>query len=250
MAAQEGSSWFGSLFGGSSKPPEPDHIKDTLLPPDPKITQLSESDRNREATKRTLQNAIDALKSQQVLWVKKRDMFLAEARKLAKEGRKEESRTAFRKASMLDGALKENQNSQCSLEMQLTDIEKMEVNNVVINAFKDTSKFMKESKKDTAKVDQVQDLMMNMTVYQAEREMVSDMITTTMDTEIEDPDEMYDQWIKEEEQSMERDTNKGKSKSQSSTGIRVDDNGPIHKKTKNKISAKKPDKLKALADDM
>jgi hypothetical protein len=251
-------SWFRSLtetVAGwmSSSNEDPSQTRDTLIPPETKVKddKTMDNERKREQTKQKLNETIARLQKQESDLVSKHSSHEALVKKLIAAGRLEEAKTVHKKAHMYKAYIAKNRAHQCAATKRLLDLESMEVDDMLIHAFKDTSTYMREANKSAVKPDQVQNIMLDLTENQAEAEMVSEMIAATTDLDLDDGEEEFEAWVKEsaaesksEPQSQTKSKNKGKGEY-----VALEQKQGKKGSKKNRPS-KERDQMQAIAQDM
>lgn len=226
---------------GPSSATEEQQGHDPLAVADARDQKTIDAERRRETTKRQLRDVIAKLQQQEVELCKARDVHMAEATRHRAAKRMEEAKTAFQRASLYKTRLTKNRANQCAATKRLLDIDSMEVDGLLISAFRDTSKFMRESNKDSVRPEQVQDIMLDLTEQQAEQEMVSEIISTATDMGDDTGEQDVDAWLKETAEVP-------------SSSHEVTDRTPVERKgdkrNKGKGKAREYEQLRAIADDM
>jgi hypothetical protein len=193
-----------SLFFGDSvesRGYDPMKARDPMSfeePLDEEAIKKLEEARKREAIKQKLRDVIERLKEKEAMLIRRYEEEDRNAQTFARQGKKQSAVSAFQKRNLYRKNIEKIRKEQIAAESQFLHLESTEVTRDTMHALKEANECIRdENKKRTAiKVEDVQDIMVDINQSQAEHEMVGDIMSSGIDVTEEDAEEDLEEFLK------------------------------------------------------
>lgn len=191
------------FFGESSESRRYDPMKAHDLmsfeePLDDEAIKKLEEARKREAIKQKLRDVIDRLKEKEAILIRRYEEEDRNAQIYACQGKRQSAVSAFQKRNLYRKNIEKIRREQITAESQFIHLESTEVTRDTMCALKEANECIRdENKKRTAiKVEDVQDIMVDINQSQAEHEMVGDIMSSGIEVTEEDAEEDLEDYLR------------------------------------------------------